>query len=146
MTGDQTASLREFDVNGGIVVAIHCLDEGVDIPSATHALILASSRNPREFIQRRGRVLRLHEGKSLAHIHDALVVPPDRATDDADDFSGMIWGELTRAVEFAKTATNSDALTKLERICIGLGLDIGRLASLGFEDDEEGTDDQRGVE
>ena len=135
MEGDQRASLREFDVNGGVVVAIHCLDEGVDIPSASHALILASSRNPREFIQRRGRVLRLHRNKPLAHVHDALVIPSGQSGASDELFSGMIWGELARAAEFARTASNQDAATRLERICIELGLDVERLADLGFEDD-----------
>ena len=53
---------------GGIVVAIRCLDEGVDLPALDHALILASSSNPREFIQRRGRVLRRFPGKFRAVI------------------------------------------------------------------------------
>src|SRR5262249_20838419 len=73
MGGDREQTLRLFEANGGIVVSIRCLDEGVDIPSVTHALILASSKNPREYIQRRGRVLRRADGKSMAHIHDVLV-------------------------------------------------------------------------
>ena len=58
MEGDRVETLRYFAINGGVLVSIKCLDEGVDIPAATHALILASSKNPREFIQRRGRILR----------------------------------------------------------------------------------------
>ena len=54
MEGDPESTLHVFEQSGGVVIAIRCLDEGVDIPAATHALILASSRNPREFIQRRG--------------------------------------------------------------------------------------------
>ena len=56
MEGNPESTLRVFEQSGGVVVAIRCLDEGVDIPATSHALILASSRNPREFIQRRGRV------------------------------------------------------------------------------------------
>ena len=65
-TGSDSAlpeTLDFFARNGGIIVAIRCLDEGVDLPSLDHALILASSANPREFIQRRGRVLRRAPGK-----------------------------------------------------------------------------------
>ena len=58
MTGDPASTLKWFRRYGGILLSIRCLDEGVDIPSVSHALILASSQNPREFIQRRGRVLR----------------------------------------------------------------------------------------
>lgn len=77
MIGDPVRTLEVFGERGGVVVSIRCLDEGVDIPSVTHALILASSKNPREFIQRRGRVLRKFPGKSLAHLHDVVVVPED---------------------------------------------------------------------
>jgi len=48
-------SMHLFENHGGIVVSIRCLDEGIDIPAVSHALILASSKNPREYIQRRGR-------------------------------------------------------------------------------------------
>ena len=53
MTGDATAALDEFARSGGIMLSINCLDEGVDIPRISHALILASSTTRREFIQRR---------------------------------------------------------------------------------------------
>ena len=79
---------------------------GVDIPSVTHALILASSKNPREFIQRRGRVLRTHPGKALAHVHDAIVLPPRRPLRDADaEADPVTAGELARAIEFAQGRT-----------------------------------------
>src|SRR5690606_33491316 len=52
MVGHRHQTLRYFELNSGVVISIRCLDEGVDIPSVTHALILASSKNPREFIQR----------------------------------------------------------------------------------------------
>ena len=55
-------------------MAIKCLDEGVDIPYLKNAIILSSSQNPREHIQRRGRVLRKSPGKNLATIYDALVL------------------------------------------------------------------------
>src|SRR5699024_7237764 len=66
MPGDREGTLSYFAENGGVIVSIKCLDEGVDIPSTTHALILASSKNPREFIQRRGRILRRSSGKNLS--------------------------------------------------------------------------------
>ena len=73
MSGDRESTLRYFTRNGGVLVSIKCLDEGVDIPAATHALILASSKNPREFIQRRGRILRKSPGKACAYLYDAVV-------------------------------------------------------------------------
>lgn len=57
------------------LVAIKCLDQGIDIPVCDSAIILTSSRNPREYIQRRGRILRLHEDKELAIVHDMFVFP-----------------------------------------------------------------------
>jgi superfamily II DNA or RNA helicase len=66
MTGDRDATMSWFRSYGGILVSIRCLDEGVDIPAVSHALILASSQNPRQFIQRRGRVLRRSPGKEIA--------------------------------------------------------------------------------
>jgi len=70
--------LLEQFANGDIqvLVAIRCLDEGVDVPPTRVAFILASSTNPREFVQRRGRILRLAKGKSEAIVYDYIVVPP----------------------------------------------------------------------
>jgi len=58
------------------LIAIRCLDEGVDIPAIRNAIILASSSNPRQFIQRRGRVLRPHPGKERATLFDMIVRQP----------------------------------------------------------------------
>lgn len=124
MQGDKTATLRHFDENGGVIVSIKCLDEGVDIPNADHALILASSRNPREFIQRRGRVLRKGERKKLATVYDAILQP-----ESLEDASGMslLQGELARAGNFARDALNSDARAPLEQLVVGLGGDLEAL-------------------
>lgn len=136
MESDKVATLREFELNGGLLLSIRCLDEGVDIPSATHAMILASSKNPREFIQRRGRVLRTHKGKGAAAIHDAIVTPAtSTGTDDQDR---LLLGEMARAMEFAQFATNPQCVTDLERICLEAGLDFRDLVAVGEEDDEDG--------
>lgn len=137
MAGDRIQTLRHFDLVGGIVVAIKCLDEGVDIPSVSHAMILASSKNPREFIQRRGRVLRRSNNKFLAFIHDLLVVPFQR--DDEDEIKGasIIRGELARAVEFGRSARNPSAVTELARIADRFGVDIDMDREEGLEDEED---------
>ena len=57
------------------IVAIKCLDEGVNIPAIKTAFILASSTNPKEYIQRRGRVLRKAKGKEYAVINDFITLP-----------------------------------------------------------------------
>ncbi len=138
MPADRDATLAWFRDLGGVVVAIKCLDEGVDIPEITHALILASSKNPREYIQRRGRVLRRWPGKVHAFVHDAVVVPPPgqpRGVGDGPD--PIIAGELARAVEFARGADNSGAEVDVARIAIAAGLHWKDLFSTGIEDDDD---------
>ena len=137
MGGDREETLRWFDRLGGIVVAIKCLDEGVDIPSVTHALILASSKNPREFVQRRGRVLRRAKDKSLAFVYDSIVMPPDRAEDDDALADPITSGELARAIEFAQSADNPAARADLMAIAIDAGIDWETLTEVGVEEDLE---------
>jgi superfamily II DNA or RNA helicase len=136
MEGDRASTLRWLERRGGIVVAIRCLDEGVDVPSVTHALILASSKNPREYIQRRGRVLRIHPGKSLAHVHDAIVVlPPAGLEEDGLVRSDPVTaGEIARALEFASHADNPAAGADLRQIAISARLDWRTLVGQGVED------------
>ena len=135
MEGDQAATMSWFRSFGGILVSIRCLDEGVDIPDVSHALILASSQNPRQFIQRRGRVLRRALGKSVAIVHDAIVVPV--SADDEPEQMSLLRSELGRAVEFAGHATNKGAGAELRDIAIRMGIDPEDLLDSGFEEDEE---------
>jgi superfamily II DNA or RNA helicase len=76
---DERARLKESFAEGEMqaLVAIKCLDEGVNIPGIRTAFILASSTNPKEYIQRRGRVLRKAKGKDFAEIYDFIVMPHD---------------------------------------------------------------------
>jgi superfamily II DNA or RNA helicase len=134
MPGDRARTLQVFSERGGVVVSIRCLDEGVDIPAVSHALILASSKNPREFIQRRGRVLRRYPGKALAHVHDVVVAPE---AEDADELGGSILkGELARAIEFGTHAINPAAVTDLKRLAAQAGIDWSDLSN-GFETDAD---------
>lgn len=135
MRGDRVATLRNFATNGGIVVSIRCLDEGIDIPVATHALILASSRNPREFIQRRGRVLRIAEGKAYAQIYDAIVVPRPPLESSG---RSMVLGELARAAEFAGSAFTRSGLGELDWAFVEAGGNLDdQDTSGGFEADDD---------
>ena len=105
MEGDNSSTLELYEHSGGILVSIKCLDEGVDIPSISHAIILASSQNPRQFIQRRGRVLRVFDNeKTHANIYDALITPIN-IEDEADQIS-LLKAEIQRAFEFARFAVN----------------------------------------
>ena len=133
MEGDQGETLTWFKIFGGVLVSIGCLDEGVDIPTVSHALILASSQNPRQFIQRRGRVLRRSPGKYNAVIYDVLVVPP--SIQEEPDQIAILKSELARALEFAKTAQNQFAAVKIREIAIESGFDPEKLTDVGFEED-----------
>jgi superfamily II DNA or RNA helicase len=89
------------------LVAIRCLDEGVDIPAIQTAVILSSSGNPRQFIQRRGRVLRPHPNKERATIYDMIVLPPDLDRETIEVERNLLRKELRRFVEFADLADNA---------------------------------------
>lgn len=94
------------------IVAIKCLDEGVNIPSIKTAFILASTTNPKEYIQRRGRVLRLAKNKPYAVIYDfvTLVKPLDEVNPYSADYNcerALAKRELARIKEFGEIALNS---------------------------------------
>lgn len=140
MSGDPSATLAYFESSGGIVVSIRCLDEGVDIPSVSHALIMASSKNPREFIQRRGRVLRRSAGKTLAKIYDLLVLPSTQLGDGDDGgFDSIVTGEISRAIEFGTNAVNPGGVVELKRIAASFNIDWEQLVGAGEEHDDDET-------
>jgi len=133
MSRDERATtLQCFEEMGGILVAIACLDEGVNVPSTSHAVILASSQNPRQFIQRRGRILRLFPGKRLAVIFDVLV-SPESVDDDSLAQRSLLRSELRRALVFASTAANVSAATTLRLLAVKCGLDPESFADVGAE-------------
>lgn len=94
------------------LVAIRCLDEGVNIPSIKTAFLLASSTNPKEYIQRRGRVLRKFPGKHFATIYDFITLPRRLNTvymtseDELKMDLSLIKRETTRMRDFADLARN----------------------------------------
>lgn len=137
MKGDREQTLKYFGMNGGILVSIRCLDEGVDIPSTTHALILASSKNPREFIQRRGRILRKFPGKYFAQLYDAIVMPEHSIDEENDKSSSIIAAELSRAIQFGEWAENPTCIADLKIIAREYGIDYEDVKNGGYEDDNE---------
>lgn len=139
MPGDRIETLKYFAINGGILVSIKCLDEGVDIPAATHALILASSKNPREFIQRRGRILRKSNNKHFAYLHDAIVTPI-AIEDETTKQISIVEAELARAVQFGEWADNPACITKLRNIAIEFGINLVKAKDGGYENDEDGEE------
>ena len=88
------------------MVAIRCLDEGIDVPACSTAYILASSRDPRQFVQRRGRILRRSPGKERALIHDFIVVLPQDFESDSEYAKRLIKSELGRVAEFSSLSKN----------------------------------------
>lgn len=101
------------------IVAIKCLDEGVNIPSIKKAFILASSTNPREYIQRRGRVLRKFEGKEYSYIYDFVTLPfPLNKTKEygqgyVENFKSLAKREIERIKEFSSLSENEKDSDKL---------------------------------
>lgn len=87
------------------LVAIRCLDEGINIPSIKSALILSSNDNYREFVQRRGRILRQYKDKKIAHIYDVIVLPSCTNKTFAEI-------ELRRYYEYSRLALNKEKLLK----------------------------------
>lgn len=86
------------------LVAIRCLDEGIDVPACRTAYLIASSRNPRQFIQRRGRILRRAEGKDFARIYDFVVVLPSGSLPVEQAGSDFLRNELGRVADFARNS------------------------------------------
>lgn len=110
------------------ITAIKCLDEGVNIPGIKLAFILSSSRNPKEFIQRRGRLLRTAPGKEKAYIFDFVTLPrnlDDVYPGDYDSDRTVVLGEMARINEFGKLADNkATAHILMNRIMDSYGIDI----------------------
>lgn len=103
------------------LVAIRCLDEGVNIPDIRTAFILSSSENPKEYIQRRGRVLRRAEGKEFAEIYDFIALPKSASSpymlDDDDLDLRLAARELKRVYEFMELSMNKEySINLIEKI------------------------------
>lgn len=103
-----------------VITAIKCLDEGVNIPNIRTAFILSSSQNPKEFIQRRGRLLRKAKGKTKAVIYDFVTLPRKLGSIRPGDFEldrGIVVGEMLRIKEFAEASLNiAEGLNVIDEI------------------------------
>ena len=108
--GDMNETIDLFEKEGGILLSINMFNEGVDIPSIDHSLIIASSQNKRQFIQRRGRVLRYNKenAKGVAEIWDLIIVD--------DQGKAFVDSELTRAIEFGRMAINHSIVDDLNKL------------------------------
>ena len=101
-----------------VLTSMKCLDEGVDVPRSEMAIFCASTGNPRQFIQRRGRILRKHPDKHLAIIHDLVVAPEISSGQENYNMErSLLRSELNRVRDFAVLSENADhAYTELEDI------------------------------
>ena len=90
-----------------VLTSMKCLDEGVDVPRSELAIFCASTGNPRQFIQRRGRVLRTHPDKYMAEIHDLVVAPEVSTTSSSYKMEqSLLKGELMRVKNFSMLSEN----------------------------------------
>lgn len=123
---DAPSILEDFSKgNIQVLLSMKCLDEGVDVPRAENAIFCSSTGNPRQFVQRRGRVLRKHKDKEKATIWDLIVVPPN-IEDGSTLERGLFMGEVRRIINFAALADNKVEVlySSVKTICENLCIDI----------------------
>lgn len=121
---DILKSFADGDIQ--VLLSMKCLDEGVDIPRAEHAIFCSSTGNPRQFVQRRGRVLRKSKEKEKAKIWDLIVTPPNLVEDAECIERNMFISEVKRIINFAALADNQiDILYgELKEYCEILRIDL----------------------
>ncbi|MFP3257210.1 MAG: DEAD/DEAH box helicase family protein [Candidatus Nanopusillus acidilobi] len=102
------------------ILAMKVLDEGLDIPFAEREIIISSSSNPRQYIQRAGRILRKSENKKIAEIYDIIIYADlEKISFELNQIEkNVISNEIKRAMYFCNSARN-----KYE--CIKLILNLG---------------------
>jgi superfamily II DNA or RNA helicase len=106
-----------------VLVAMKCLDEGVDIPQAQIALLLSNSSSPIEHIQRLGRLLRPHEGKTRATVYDVIALPPGTVGGASVRYGEtLLKVETTRIRELASWADNEvEAISSVQQQIVEWG-------------------------
>jgi len=138
-TTDRDEILKNFtDGKLDALLAMKCLDEGVDVPSTQIAIFSSSTGNPRQYIQRRGRVLRRAKGKEVAYIYDMVVKPAiDVTNTDLKQINvekNILLGELRRLVNFAALSENRmEILKELEGLSLSYGIDIYEMNNLELQ-------------
>lgn len=126
IVGNDSADMRATKIQAfsegrmNMLFAMKCLDEGVDVPRAEIGIFTSSTGNPRQFIQRRGRILRTHDDKQKAIVYDMIVVPAFRADREDTSFEmerSLVRSELARVAHFASLALNyNEAEDALEKV------------------------------
>ena len=116
-----------------VLFAKNCLDEGVDVPRAEYGIFTSSSGNPRQFVQRRGRLLRTHPAKRYAYIYDMIVAPNFRSPQYDRKWWAMekslVMGEMRRVANFACLADNyyTGAINQLQELIDFYEIDLDGL-------------------
>ena len=124
---DRDAMLKGFaDGSINVLTSMKCLDEGVDAPRSELAIFCASTGNPRQFIQRRGRVLRTHKDKHFAVIHDLIVIPDNVFDEECYNLEkNLVQSELRRVRDFALLSENlNDTDNELQEVLNHYNLSI----------------------
>ena len=124
---DRDAMLKGFaDGSIDVLTSMKCLDEGVDVPRSELAIFCASTGNPRQFIQRRGRVLRTHKDKRFAIIHDLIVIPDNVFDEECYALErSLVQSELRRVRDFALLSENlNDTDSELQDVLNHYNLSI----------------------
>ena len=118
-TPDRDSILKDFaDGKVDVLTSMKCLDEGVDVPRSELAIFCSSTGNPRQFVQRRGRVLRTHKDKHCAIIHDLVVIPGYVSDEETYELEKNLVGtEVKRVRDFAVLSENcNDTLDVLDDV------------------------------
>lgn len=127
---DRDGILKQFQSGLiDVIASMKCLDEGVDIPRAETAIFCSSTGNPRQFIQRRGRILRTHPLKKNAFIHDLVVIPDyESQSEGSETFDlekSLVRSELERVMYFASLSKNPYLTESVfKNVCDHYGLNI----------------------
>jgi superfamily II DNA or RNA helicase len=138
-TKDREQILMQFQEGKlNTLLAMKCLDEGVDVPRAQYAIFCSSTGNPRQYVQRRGRILRTHEDKDYAYIYDMVVKPPEEITNTnskAKNAEKSIFeGELRRLVNFTSLAENKiEILEEINYLAKSYDIDIYEMLNKELE-------------
>lgn len=127
---DREEILEQFEKGQiDVITSMKCLDEGVNLPRAENAIFCSSTGNPRQFIQRRGRILRVHKDKRVAIIHDLVVVPDypfiEGENENFEMERGLVRKELERVMYFASLSRNPfDTEKVFQNVCNKYKLNI----------------------
>ena len=130
-TAERNRTMNYFKKQNTILISADMLDQGVDIPAISHAIIISSTQNPRKYIQRRGRVLRKSKNKLFSYIYDIHVLPVDIVGEDIIA-SEITIAEIRRGFDFAIDANNFTVKNDLKIMCLDRGIS---LKELGIERD-----------